>query len=43
VIATGKQYSVRDFVNIAAKELAIEIDMAGQKGLMKKASTQENQ
>lgn len=30
VIATGVQYSVRDFVNIAAKELGIEIRWEGQ-------------
>jgi GDPmannose 4,6-dehydratase len=30
VIATGVQYSVRDFVNIAAHELGIKIDWQGQ-------------
>lgn len=30
VIATGKQYSVRDFVNAAAKELDVEISWQGQ-------------
>jgi len=30
VIATGVQYSVRDFVNAAAKELGMEIDWRGQ-------------
>ncbi len=30
VIATGKQYSVRDFINIAAVELGIEITWEGQ-------------
>jgi GDPmannose 4,6-dehydratase len=30
VIATGVQYSVRDFVNIAAKELDIDIRWEGQ-------------
>ena len=30
VIATGVQYSVRDFVNIAAKELAIDIQWDGE-------------
>jgi GDPmannose 4,6-dehydratase len=30
VIATGVQYSVRDFVNVAAKELGIEIRWEGQ-------------
>lgn len=30
VIATGKQYSVRDFVNAAAKELKIQITWQGQ-------------
>lgn len=30
VIATGVQYSVRDFVNAAAKELGMEIDWQGQ-------------
>lgn len=30
VIATGVQYSVRDFVNAAAKELAMEIGWTGQ-------------
>lgn len=29
VIATGKQYSVRDFVNAAAKEMGIEINWKG--------------
>lgn len=29
VIATGKQYSVRDFVNIAAKEIGIDITWQG--------------
>ena len=40
VIATGKQYSVRDFVNTAAKELNMEIDWQGsgihEKGVDKK-------
>ena len=35
VIATGKQYSVRDFVTLAAKELNIDIDWQG-KGLDEK-------
>jgi GDPmannose 4,6-dehydratase len=30
VIATGKQYSVRDFVNAAAQELGIQIDWKGE-------------
>tara|TARA_B110000503_G_scaffold137312_1_gene221307 strand:+ start:75 stop:1124 length:1050 start_codon:yes stop_codon:yes gene_type:complete len=30
VIATGKQYSVRDFVNFAAKELSLEINWQGE-------------
>jgi GDPmannose 4,6-dehydratase len=30
VIATGKQYSVRDFVNAAAGELSISIDWKGE-------------
>ena len=30
VIATGKQYSVRDFINQAAKELKMEINWKGQ-------------
>lgn len=30
VIATGVQYSVRDFVNVAAKELGIEITWSGK-------------
>jgi GDPmannose 4,6-dehydratase len=30
VIATGVQYSVRDFVNAAAQELGIDIDWHGQ-------------
>ena len=42
VIATGKQYSVRDFVNIAAKELNIEINWKGkgpdEKGFDKKTN-----
>jgi GDPmannose 4,6-dehydratase len=41
VIATGKQYSVRDFINIAAKELDMEINWQGtgvnEKGLNKKS------
>jgi GDPmannose 4,6-dehydratase len=40
VIATGKQYSVRDFVNTAAKDLNMEIDWQGsgidEKGVDKK-------
>jgi len=44
VIATGKQYSVRDFVNIAARELAIEIVWKGkgidEKGFDKKTNKQ---
>jgi GDPmannose 4,6-dehydratase len=44
VIATGKQYSVRDFVNIAAKELNIEITWKGkgvdEKGFDKKTNQQ---
>ena len=42
VIATGKQYSVRDFINIAAKELNMEIDWQGtginEKGIDKKSA-----
>ncbi|MBU1341308.1 MAG: GDP-mannose 4,6-dehydratase [Proteobacteria bacterium] len=42
VIATGKQYSVRDFVNIAAKELNIDILWKGkgveEKGFDKKTN-----
>ena len=30
VIATGKQYSVRDFVNAAGQELGINIDWRGE-------------
>ncbi|HTT08219.1 MAG TPA: GDP-mannose 4,6-dehydratase [Gammaproteobacteria bacterium] len=30
VIATGRQYSVRDFVNLAFKEIGIELDWQGQ-------------
>lgn len=30
VIATGKQYSVREFVNLAAKELSMKIDWKGE-------------
>ena len=30
VIATGKQYSVREFVNLAAKELSMKIDWKGK-------------
>lgn len=41
VIATGKQYSVRDFVNAAARELNIEISWKGngvdEKGVDKKS------
>ncbi|WP_457553054.1 GDP-mannose 4,6-dehydratase [Desulfobacula sp.] len=44
VIATGKQYSVRDFVNIAAKELNIEITWKSkgrdEKGFDKKTNKQ---
>jgi GDPmannose 4,6-dehydratase len=44
VIATGKQYSVRDFVNIAAKGLNIEITWKGkgvnEKGFDKKTGKQ---
>jgi len=36
VIATGKQYSVRDFINIAARELKMEIEWQGQ-GIDEKA------
>jgi len=40
VIATGKQYSVRDFVNISAKNLGISIKWVGkgiyEKGIDKK-------
>lgn len=44
VIATGKQYSVRDFVNLAAKELNIKITWKGsgtdEKGFDKKTNKQ---
>ena len=44
VIATGKQYSVRDFVNLAARELNLEITWKGsgvdEKGFDKKTSKQ---
>jgi len=44
VIATGKQYSVKDFVNIAAKELNIDITWKGsgidEKGFDKKTNKQ---
>ncbi len=40
VIATGIQYSVRDFVNAAAKELDIKIDWQGQ-GVEEKGFSQE--
>jgi GDPmannose 4,6-dehydratase len=30
VIATGKQYSIRDFINVAAKELELEINWQGK-------------
>ena len=39
VIATGKQYSVRDFVNEASKKLDMKIEWKGRlmkKGLMEK-------
>lgn len=36
VIATGKQYSVRDFVNAAAKELGMQIRWDGKGPLNKK-------
>lgn len=41
VIATGKQYSVRDFVNIAAKKLNIKLKWVG-KGLNERAINLEN-
>ncbi len=41
VIATGIQYSVRDFVNAAANELAIKIDWKGQ-GVEEKGYCHEN-
>ena len=40
IIATGKQYSVRDFVTIAAKELNIGIDWQG-KGIHEKGISTE--
>jgi len=40
VIATGKQYSVRDFVNIAAKNLGINIKWVG-KGINEKGIDKE--
>jgi len=36
VIATGKQYTVKDFVNLAARKLKIKLDWKG-KGLNEKA------
>ena len=30
VISTGKQYSVRDFINLSAKELGIELEFSGK-------------
>ena len=30
VIATGKQHSVRDFINIAAKQLDMKIEWSGK-------------
>ena len=43
VIATGKQYSVRDFVNISAKNLGINIKWVGnginEKGINKNGKT----
>lgn len=46
VIATGEQYSVRDFVNAAAKELGMDIRWEGhgvdEKGYWVKASSEEN-
>ena len=41
VIATGKQYTVRDFVNIASKRLGLKIKWIG-KGLSEKAINLEN-
>ena len=41
VIATGKQYSVKDFTNIAAKRLGIKLKWIG-KGLQEKAINLEN-
>ena len=41
VIATGKQYSVRDFTNIAAKKLGIKLKWVG-KGLNEKAINIDN-
>ena len=44
VIATGRQYSVRDFVNTAAKELSMDIEWKGEgvqeKGIHKKTGKQ---
>ena len=40
VIATGEQYSVRDFVNIASKELGIKVAWKG-KGVNEKGYNQE--
>lgn len=42
VIATGVQYSVRDFVNIAAKELGIDVRWAGE-GLQEKGYSASGQ
>ena len=41
VISTGKQYSVKDFVNLVAKELKIKIRWRG-KGLKEKAYDENN-
>jgi GDPmannose 4,6-dehydratase len=41
VIATGKQYSVKDFINLASKELDMKIEWKG-KGISEKGSFQGN-
>ena len=41
VIATGKQYSVRDFINISAKYLEIDIKWVG-KGINEKGIDKKN-
>ena len=41
VIATGQQYSVKDFVNIAAKFLEIKLHWEGE-GLNEKADDDKN-
>ena len=42
VICTGKQYSIKDFINLVSKELKLKIKWRG-KGLYEKAYNENNQ